>query len=706
MNASSVTMSDIYVTYILPAVCVWMNVSYSSCLAHSGFSTESTNKFVNNASSITGYTLPVYDYTVKVREYDLSGDSVEVETLDDERTVYIYNELYNDSTQKLGSFCINTDAETVGNCVNTFFVKRTLLPLSSPNSVQYLQYMLNDPINWIRQCAVEDGNIDALYNCIRTENNIPFYTYTIDSQIVSYEIIDTGITSICVDEWLMPMRSGHSVNHSTHYDIDINTKFYPYGNKLTKSLVHGMCIEYADYGWMISFPVVSDVHKDYLNYLLGDNVDTGKYAGMTFETKHEDNLTDTEVFIGNMELCALPTDSTHSYMTSDDLDIKTAQFALDTYSSDVKAKRETFLHISKIYGDNYESLVDYINNAIVNNIYEVELFVTQPEYEELVSLGIVDYNKIYNIWESDYIDFGQCGDNAYYYLYEDGSLLITGIGTTWNYEYAESPFFKLIHASTDWIDIKKVVIASGITSVGNYLFADCGTIESVIMPKTIERIGICAFLISEWYEIRATQSVNSARQLPICRLTINVGMDGCTRGLNIIPNSVKTIEFAAFWGSTITNIVLNCPELDFSDAETETATILNDTYSYIFRNCRSLETVRIMVNGASADSIVLPNYMFGGCVRLKSVMIGIGSNTQSITYGKHLFNYCASLESSVIVGNYDDYNALTVNECENCYSKTAFIPESITDNFNTIMFTKSGSYTKLAYRNGSWIPEQ
>ena len=98
-------------------------------------------------------------------------------------------------------------------------------------------------------------------------------------------------------------------------------------------------------------------------------------------------------------------------------------------------------------------------NSIVNNIYDVELFVTQPEYEELVSLGIVDYNKIYNIWESDYIDFGQCGDNAYYYLYEDGSLLITGIGTTWNYEYADSPFYKLIHASENWIDIKKVVIA-------------------------------------------------------------------------------------------------------------------------------------------------------------------------------------------------------------------------------------------------------
>ena len=708
VGASIVTMADVYVQFILPAVCVWMNVCYSSCLGHSGFGTESTNKLVNNASTITGFTSAVYDYTVKVKGYNLPSDSTNPETLDEERTIYIYNEPNNDSVQKLGSYCINTDTETVGNCVNTFFIKRKELPLGTATYLNYLQYMLNDPINWIRQCAVEDGDIDALYNCVRSTSNIPFYTYTVDENTLTptYITIDTGVNNICVDEWLMPMRSGHSVNHSTHYDIDINTKFYPYGGKLTKSLIHGMCIEYADYAWMISFPVVSDVHKDYLNYLLGNNVDTGKYAGITFETRHEDDMADNDVFIGNMELCALPTTSGHSYMTSDDLDIKTAQFAMDTFSNEVKSKREAFLHISKIYGDNYESLADYVNNSIIDNIYEVELFMTQLEYEEIVSLGIVDYNKIYNIWESDYIDFGQCGDNAYYYLYEDGSLLITGIGTTWNYEYANSPFYKIIHANDGWADIKKVVIANGITSIGNYLFADCGTIESVVMPKTIERIGVCAFLISEWYEIKATIPSEGYRQLPLNQLKINVGMDGCTRGLNIIPSSVKNIEFAAFWGSTITNIVLNCPELDFSDAETETPGVLNDAHSYIFRNCRSLETVRIMVNGAVSDNIILPNYMFGGCVRLQSIMIGVNSDTQSITYGKHLFNYCASLESIVVLGSYDDYSQLTKNYGVNWDSKTAFIPEAITDNFKTIMFTKSGSATKLSYVNGSWVVVQ
>lgn len=81
---------------------------------------------------------------------------------------------------------------------------------------------------------------------------------------------------------------------------------------------------------------------------------------------------------------------------------------------------------------------------------------------------------------------GKCGDNVYWSFDETASeLVISGTGAMYNYSYKDSPFF----AS----DIEKVIIESGVTTIGNCMFYTCDSLKSVIIPNTIKTIGDYSF---------------------------------------------------------------------------------------------------------------------------------------------------------------------------------------------------------------------
>ena len=77
--------------------------------------------------------------------------------------------------------------------------------------------------------------------------------------------------------------------------------------------------------------------------------------------------------------------------------------------------------------------------------------------------------------------------NVYYELTDEGVLRLYGTGATPNYpaEAESSPFAGKY--------VEKVVVEQGITSIGNYIFAECWDIEEVSLPKSLRYVGNVAF---------------------------------------------------------------------------------------------------------------------------------------------------------------------------------------------------------------------
>ena len=187
---------------------------------------------------------------------------------------------------------------------------------------------------------------------------------------------------------------------------------------------------------------------------------------------------------------------------------------------------------------------------------------------------------------------GSCGDNVRYSLDTGtGVLSITGTGAMTNYSSS---------SNVPWYNkksyIKTVEIINGITSIGNYAFDNCDSLESVTIPNSVTSIGDGAF-------------------------------HGCS-GLEFvtIPNSVKSIGNYAFSGCT-GELIVNCNipsstsamKSVFYDSKFKSVKIGEDVTSigdYAFYNCDSLVSVTI---GNSVTSI--GSSAFSSCSSLTSVHI-------------------------------------------------------------------------------------
>lgn len=129
------------------------------------------------------------------------------------------------------------------------------------------------------------------------------------------------------------------------------------------------------------------------------------------------------------------------------------------------------------------------------------------------------------------IDYNRCGDNLTYKL-NKGVLRISGTGDMWNYTENNLPAYAQSN-------IQKVVVESGVTSIGNYAFYDCSELESVELGDTITSIGE--------YSFAGCTSLKSI-ELPDGVSKINAyAMSDCTSLRTIrIPRSVRFIVLTAF----------------------------------------------------------------------------------------------------------------------------------------------------------------
>ena len=208
--------------------------------------------------------------------------------------------------------------------------------------------------------------------------------------------------------------------------------------------------------------------------------------------------------------------------------------------------------IIEYYGEDYaekipypnliDSVPDYItvycyrnsaqhNYCVANNINFI--LIEEHAHLDTDSDGMCDV-----CGEIFVVDSGECGENATFKLYSDGTLIIDGEGDMWNFAYVgEDDLFGMPEYMTwayEEIDgemclagdktIKKVIVSDGITRIGNYAFQACRVLEEVEIADTVTSIGEAAF-------------------------------DFCTSLKHIrIPGSVKILEQEAFSESALETI--------------------------------------------------------------------------------------------------------------------------------------------------------
>ena len=206
---------------------------------------------------------------------------------------------------------------------------------------------------------------------------------------------------------------------------------------------------------------------------------------------------------------------------------------------------------------------------------------------------------------------GKCGPNLYWQLTDDGVLTITGTGQMedYNYSYNKNPWHNQ--------NVKQVIIADGVTTIGNYIFFECPKLKSIDIPNSVTTIGYAAF-----GSCTALTSIN----LPNSVTTIgNSTFGNCTALTSInVPNSVTTIGNDAFRACTeltsinIPNSVTTidafafsyCSKLKQVDIPNSVTTLCRG----LLRDCSSLESIRI-----HKDVVEIEESVFDRCFKLTNI---------------------------------------------------------------------------------------
>ena len=172
------------------------------------------------------------------------------------------------------------------------------------------------------------------------------------------------------------------------------------------------------------------------------------------------------------------------------------------------------------------------------------------------------------------IDFGTCGKNVNYELYDDYTLRIFGKGAMYNYNYIYTT--KRMYSDAPWSSwdskIKSVVIEDGVTRIGAYTFYMFTSLTEVNIPNSVTSIGRGAFrYCTALKKINIPNSVTSigayafAECGSLAEVNIPDGIETIDEGVFAycdslahidIPNSVTSIGRYAFCGCSLTEVII------------------------------------------------------------------------------------------------------------------------------------------------------
>lgn len=232
-----------------------------------------------------------------------------------------------------------------------------------------------------------------------------------------------------------------------------------------------------------------------------------------------------------------------------------------------------------------------------------------------------------------YISDGKCGDNTQWFLTKGGVLTISGTGDLGNWSCFRE--FGGEYEFSEWEqEICKVIIEDGITEIGDDAFAYCGSLEELVLPKSMRKIGKRAFrssgissvVLNEGLEEIGEDAFRNCGHLESIEIPSTVRKIG--EGAFSHASALETIEvvesnpfYKDWYGTLLTKDgttllqhpaghggVISCPEG------------ITHVAKYAFYGCRELIQVEFP---ASLEKIGLD--AFDDCPSLNNILVKEGS---------------------------------------------------------------------------------
>ncbi len=241
--------------------------------------------------------------------------------------------------------------------------------------------------------------------------------------------------------------------------------------------------------------------------------------------------------------------------------------------------------------------------------------------------------------------------------------------------------------------IKKIEIIDEITSLGDWAFSGCSSLQSITLPNSVTSLGLRAF-----------EGCSSLKSITLPNSVTSLGLrafSGCSSLQSItLPNSVTSLGSWAFYGCsslksiTLPNSVTSLGGWAFEDCiNLQSITLPNSVTSlgsWAFYGCSSLKSITLpnsvtsLGDGAfygcsSLQSITLPNsvtslgsWAFYGCSSFQSITL-----PNSVTsLGLRAFSGCSSLQSITLPNSVTSLGLRAFYGCSSLQSIT--LPNSVT----------------------------
>ncbi len=240
-----------------------------------------------------------------------------------------------------------------------------------------------------------------------------------------------------------------------------------------------------------------------------------------------------------------------------------------------------------------------------------------------------------------YIYAGYCGTeendyaNAIWLLGRDGSLTITGTGSTLDYNSnKQRPYFLYWEN-----DITKLVVDEGITRIGEYICYQLPNLTEVVTTGSLEEIGQYAFYrCPNLAKVTFSEGLKSIGQYAFRDCTAITTLN--------LPDSLTTIGQSAFYGLTgLTSLKVPSGLTEtgayvFCDCTALKEVVFPDNLTFVgesmFARCSALEKVHL-----PASLVTIESSAFLNCKALKNVEFPDSLKT----IGSSAFDFCTSLES-------------------------------------------------------------
>lgn len=246
------------------------------------------------------------------------------------------------------------------------------------------------------------------------------------------------------------------------------------------------------------------------------------------------------------------------------------------------------------------------------------------------------------------VDYGKCGKNVNWYYAQNGagerSIFIKGTGAMDNYSPSNPPQWVKLREN-----IETVVIKEGVTSVGDYAFAECTKLKEVTLEKGVQTIGASAFAKSGMLStVKFSEQLTSIGESAFEKCYSLKTMD--------LPAGLKTIGRYAFF---------ECYNLNSEVVIPKGVSVVPDG---AFFRCSSIPSL-VLKEGVTS----IGNSAFAECSRLKKVELP--KSLLSLNNGA--FTYCSALTSIKIPEKISEIPASAFAYCSSLSEVTMYKTVSI-----------------------------